>query len=345
MMVALAGVALAQPATPPPTSPLAFTVQDITGKDVDLSMYRGQVVLMVNVASHCRYTPQYKALEALYQKYHQQGLVILGFPANDFGAQEPGTNAEIASFCSTTYGVTFPMFSKITVKGDGIAPLYSYLTSKDTDPQFGGDIKWNFTKFLINRQGQVVNRFEPAVTPDDPALVAGVEAELAKPAGPLSFTMRDIHEDNLNLATFRGKVVLIVNVASRCRFTPQYNGLEALYTKYHDQGLEILGFPANNFAAQEPGTDDDIARFCTTKNVTFVMFSKISVGGKDIAPLYSFLCDKTTDPDYGGTIKWNFTKFLVSRQDQVVGRFMPEVDPNDPALVSAIEAELAKPAP
>ena len=342
VLLVVAGSVLAQPA---PTNALAFTMPDIKGQAVDLSTYRGQVVLMVNVASHCRYTPQYQALQALYDKYHAQGLVILGFPSNDFGAQEPGTNAEIASFCSTSYGVTFPLFSKLDVQGDNIAPLYQYLTNKTTDPKFGGPIKWNFTKFLLNRQGLVVNRFESAVAPDDPKVTAAVEAQLAAPPGPLSFTMRDLHEDNVDLSQYRGQVVLIVNVASRCKYTPQYNGLEALYAKYHDQGLVILGFPANNFAAQEPGTDDDIAKFCTTKNVTFPLFSKIAVVGSSMPGLYKFLTSRQTDPDYGGAIQWNFTKFLISRQDQVVNRFTPETDPQDPALVAAVESALAQPLP
>jgi len=159
---------------------LKFTMKDIDGKPVELSKYQGQVVLIVNVASQCGYTPQYKGLEALYQKYAKDGLVVVGVPANEFGAQEPGDDAEIKQFCTSKYNVTFPMMSKVVVKGPGICPLYRYLTSKDTDPKFAGDVKWNFEKFLISRSGEVVGRFRSAVKPDAPALVQAVEAALKK---------------------------------------------------------------------------------------------------------------------------------------------------------------------
>ncbi len=151
-----------------------FTLPSIDGKPMPISDFKGKVVLMVNVASKCGYTPQYTALEALYEKYKDQGFVILGFPANNFGAQEPGTNEEIKTFCSRKYNVTFPMYGKVSVKGDDQTPLYSYLT-KDADPTRTGDIKWNFTKFLVDRNGKVVQRFESAVTPDDPQVVSAVE--------------------------------------------------------------------------------------------------------------------------------------------------------------------------
>jgi len=125
---------------------LDFKMKSIDGKEVDLSQYQGKVVLFVNVASQCGYTPQYKALEALHEKYGKDGLVVVGLPANEFGGQEPGSDAEIAKFCSDTYNVTFPMLSKVVVKGDGITPLYKHLTSKDANPKFGGEIQWNFTK-------------------------------------------------------------------------------------------------------------------------------------------------------------------------------------------------------
>ena len=160
--------------------PLDFKVKDIDGKDVDLSQYKGKVVMLVNVASKCGNTPQYKQLEELNKKYKEQGLVILGFPANQFGSQEPGTDAQIKEFCTSTYQVDFPMFSKIVVKGAGQADLYKYLTSKDTDPQHAGDISWNFEKFLIGRDGQIVNRFKPKTKPDAPEVVKAIETELAK---------------------------------------------------------------------------------------------------------------------------------------------------------------------
>jgi glutathione peroxidase len=153
---------------------LDFTLPSIDGNPTPLSTYEGKVILLVNVASRCGYTPQYSALESLYEKYKDQGLVILGFPANNFGAQEPGTNAEIKNFCSTKYNVTFPMFSKVSVKGDDATPLYQFLTRK-ANPAVAGEIKWNFTKFLVDRKGHVVARFEPAVTPDSPEVVAEVE--------------------------------------------------------------------------------------------------------------------------------------------------------------------------
>ncbi|MFI5378212.1 MAG: glutathione peroxidase [Tepidisphaerales bacterium] len=153
-----------------------FTVKDIDGKDVDLSKYNGKVVLVVNVASKCGYTPQYKQLQEVFDKYREKGFVVLGFPANEFGKQEPGTDAEIKGFCTSKFHVTFDMFSKIVVKGDGAAPLYQWLTSKDG--KFGGDIKWNFTKFLIGKDGRIVNRFDPAVKPDDAKVIEVIEAAL-----------------------------------------------------------------------------------------------------------------------------------------------------------------------
>src|SRR6202521_1000212 len=128
-----------------------FTLPSIDGKPMPLADFKGKVVLVVNVASRCGFTPQYSALEALYEKYKDQGFVIVGFPANNFGAQEPGTNAEIKTFCSRKYNVTFPLYSKISVKGDDQTPLYEYLT-KQTDPSITGEIKWNFTKFLVVRK-------------------------------------------------------------------------------------------------------------------------------------------------------------------------------------------------
>ncbi len=151
-----------------------FTLPSIDGESIPLSTYKGKVILVVNVASRCGYTPQYSALESLFEKYKDKGFVILGFPANNFGAQEPGTNAEIKTFCSSKYNVTFPMFSKISVKGDDKAPLYQFLTEK-ANPAVAGEIKWNFTKFLVDRKGHVVARFESAVTPDSPEVVAEVE--------------------------------------------------------------------------------------------------------------------------------------------------------------------------
>jgi glutathione peroxidase len=162
------------------TSIYNFNMDSIDGKPVNLGSFKGKVVLIVNVASKCGFTPQYAALESLYEKYKDKGFVIVGVPANNFMSQEPGTNAEIKTFCTNKYNVTFPMMSKVSVKGDGKDPLYTFLTGKDTDPQFGGDIKWNFTKFLFDRTGKPVARFEPATTPDSPEVISAVEAALAK---------------------------------------------------------------------------------------------------------------------------------------------------------------------
>jgi glutathione peroxidase len=159
---------------------LNFKMKTLNGGDVDLSTYKGKVVMFVNVASKCGLTPQYKALEQLHEKYAKDGLVIIGVPANEFGHQEPGTDVEISEFCTTKYGVKFPMLSKVVVKGDGIAPLYQFLTSKETDPKHAGEIQWNFTKFLISKDGKIVARFEPRVKPDAPDVTKAIEAELKK---------------------------------------------------------------------------------------------------------------------------------------------------------------------
>lgn len=176
LFVALASAAMAADAK----GPLDFTMKSLDGKTVDLSKYKGNVVLIVNVASKCGLTPQYKQLEAVYTKYKGQGLQVLGFPANQFLSQEPGSDAEISEFCTKNYGVDFPMFSKVVVKGEGICPLYKFLTSEDSDPGFSGDIKWNFEKFLVGRDGKVIKRFDPRVKPDAPEVVEAIEAELAK---------------------------------------------------------------------------------------------------------------------------------------------------------------------
>jgi len=147
-----------------------FTMKDIDGKPFALLQLKGKAVLIVNVASKCGYTKQYAGLEALFKKYKDRGLVIVGVPANDFGSQEPGSDAEIKQFCTRTYNVTFPMLSKVSVKGSAIAPLYSYLTAAQ-----GGDVKWNFTKFLIGKDGKAAARFEPKVTPDAPELAEAIE--------------------------------------------------------------------------------------------------------------------------------------------------------------------------
>ena len=154
-----------------------YQVVDIDGNEVSLSAYKGKAVLLVNVASKCGFTYQYEALEAVYKKYSEQGLVVIGFPSNDFLGQEPGSNEEIKEFCQA-YFVTFPLFSKIKVKGKNKHPLYQYLTSRETNPNFGGRITWNFNKFLIDQQGRVVNRFGSTAEPDAPEVISAIESVL-----------------------------------------------------------------------------------------------------------------------------------------------------------------------
>lgn len=157
-----------------------YTLNSIDGTPTPLSTFKGKVVLLVNVASRCGYTPQYKGLEALYEKDKDKGFVIVGVPANNFMGQEPGTNEEIKTFCKSKYDVQFPIMSKLSVKGSDKTPLYQYLTSTEQNPKTGGEIKWNFTKFLIGRDGKILARFEPAVTPEDPAVTSAVNAALGK---------------------------------------------------------------------------------------------------------------------------------------------------------------------
>lgn len=157
-----------------------ITANTITGETITFSKYKGKVLLIVNTASKCGFTYQYDGLQKLHETYQEKGLVILGFPSNNFLSQEPGTNEEIQTFCRLNYGVTFPMFEKISVKGENQHPLYAYLTSKKTNPEFGGRISWNFNKFLISRNGEVVDRFGSRIKPQDEKLIEAIETELAK---------------------------------------------------------------------------------------------------------------------------------------------------------------------
>jgi glutathione peroxidase len=156
------------------TSVHEFMMKTIDGAPAPLSQYKGKVLLIVNVASKCGYTPQYAGLQSLYEKYRDRGLVVLGVPANNFGGQEPGSDADIKTFCTRNYNVTFPMLSKVSVKGEDQTPLYKYLT-EDT-----GDVRWNFTKFLVGKDGTVLSRFESKVTPDSPELTGAVEQALSR---------------------------------------------------------------------------------------------------------------------------------------------------------------------
>jgi glutathione peroxidase len=163
--------------TPASASLYSVPLKDINGKETSLKAYKGKVFLVVNVASQCGLTPQYKALEAVHQKYQAKGFSVLGFPCNDFGAQEPGSNEEIKQFCSTKYSVSFPLFDKLHVKGPEQHPLYAILSGK-TAP-FPGDVKWNFGKFLVGRDGKIIKRFEPSVTPDSTEVTQAIDAALA----------------------------------------------------------------------------------------------------------------------------------------------------------------------
>ena len=157
-----------------------FTVKDIDGKDVSLSQYKGKVLLIVNVASLCGNTPQYKDIQNLYEKYSSKGLVVLGFPANNFMGQEPGSDKEIKQFCTKEYAVTFPMFSKISVKGKDIAPLYSYLTQKSENGVIDAPVKWNFQKFLIGKNGTVITSVAPGTSINDESVMKAIDKALAE---------------------------------------------------------------------------------------------------------------------------------------------------------------------
>jgi len=155
-----------------------FSHRDIDGHDVSLRSYAGKVLLVVNVASRCGLTPQYTGLEELYRTYKDRGLVVLGFPCNQFAGQEPGTEEEIKQFCSTTYDVTFPLFQKLDVNGDAAHPFYAWLTAQPVEPEGAGPIKWNFGKFLIGKDGAIVARYKPTAAPSAEALVADLEQAL-----------------------------------------------------------------------------------------------------------------------------------------------------------------------
>jgi glutathione peroxidase len=159
---------------------LQFKTKSLEGKDVDLSKYQGKVLLVVNVASRCGFTPQYKSLESLHEKYGKEGLAVLGFPCNQFLRQEPGTPEQIRDFCTSKYNVQFDLFEKIDVKGNKQAPIYKWLTSAEGTPTDPGDVKWNFEKFLVGKDGKVVARFRSGVDPGSPKVVEAIEAELKK---------------------------------------------------------------------------------------------------------------------------------------------------------------------
>ena len=180
--IATLSLLAAVPAGAEPSSLLHVEARRLNGGNESLSVYSGQVLLIVNTASRCGYTSQYAGLQALYDRYHERGFTVLGFPSNDFAGQEPGNDGQIASFCRLNYGVEFPMFSKVRVKGPDAHPLYAYLRA--LPEPIGGDVRWNFQKFLVDRSGQVVARFQPGIEPQDPRVVAEIERLLdeAEPA-------------------------------------------------------------------------------------------------------------------------------------------------------------------
>lgn len=181
-ILGLASSAMAQatPGAAAPGSALDFKMKDIHGAEVDLAKHKGKVVLLVNVASRCGYTPQYEQLQALHERFSEKGLVVIGVPCNDFGGQEPGSEAEIKEYCSSKFNVKFDLLGKVSVKGADACPLYKYLTAAETNPEFAGPIKWNFTKFLIDKSGKVVARYESKVKPDDASVIKMIEGALAK---------------------------------------------------------------------------------------------------------------------------------------------------------------------
>jgi glutathione peroxidase len=158
---------------------LDFNMKDIEGVETPIRKFEGKVLLVVNVASRCGFTPQYRSLQTLYERYKDKGFEILGFPANDFLRQEPGSDREIREFCSKNYGVTFPLFAKISVKGKDIHPMYRFLTAPETNPKFPDKIGWNFAKFLVDRTGAVIGRFEPKTDPLDEQVTSAIEGALA----------------------------------------------------------------------------------------------------------------------------------------------------------------------
>ncbi len=180
LLLALPTAVLAEEAKKDVPKVLSHEMKSLQGKDVDLSKYKGKVLLIVNVASRCGATPQYAPLEKLHDKYADKGLAVLGFPCNQFGRQEPGTSAQIAEFCESTYGVEFDMFEKVEVNGKNAAPIYAYLTSEEAVGKDAGPVRWNFEKFLVGRDGKVIKRFRTGVKPDSEQVVSAIEAALAE---------------------------------------------------------------------------------------------------------------------------------------------------------------------
>ncbi|KAF3448555.1 hypothetical protein FNV43_RR09268 [Rhamnella rubrinervis] len=305
-----------------------FTVKDAKGNDVDLSIYKGKVLLIVNVASQCGLTnSNYTELHQLYEKYKNQGLEILAFPCNQFGAQEPGSNEEIVEFACTRFKAEYPIFDKVDVNGNNAAPIYKFLKSSKGG-LFGDGIKWNFTKFLVDKDGNVVDRYAPTTSPLSIETRYRMASQATVWETIYDFTVKDAKGNDINLSTYKGKVLLIVNVASKCGMTnSNYTELNQLYEKYKDRGLEILAFPCNQFGEEEPGSNEQITEFvCTRFKSEFPIFDKIEVNGENAAPVYKFLKSGKWGI-FGDDIQWNFAKFLVDKDGKVVERYYPTTSP------------------
>ncbi|KAM2035164.1 hypothetical protein EV2_039184 [Malus domestica] len=267
-----------------------FTVKDAKGNDVDLSTYKGKVLLIVNVASQCGLTnSNYTELAQLYEKYKTQGLEILAFPCNQFGAQEPGTNDEIVEFACTRFKAEYPIFDKVDVNGDNAAPIYKFLKSSKGG-LFGDSIKWNFSKFLVDKEGKVVDRYAPTTSPlsieKDVKKLLGKRMTSQATENPKTiydFTVKDAKGNDVDLSLYKGKVLLVINVASKCGLTnSNYTELNQLYQQYKEQGFEILAFPCNQFGDEEPGSNKEIEEFvCTRFKSEFPIFDKVNQAAVD----------------------------------------------------------------
>eukprot|EP00842_Homolaphlyctis_polyrhiza_P004530 jgi/Hompol1/5078/HPOL_001300-RA len=279
-----------------------FEVKDVRGKLIDMERYKNKVVLIVNTATKCGFTPQLHGLEALYKKHKDAGFEVIGFPCNQFMGQEPNVGEALEQVCKRDYGVTFQITERIDVNGEHAHPLYAYL-KKEAPGLMGLEaIKWNFEKFLVNRNGKV----------------------------------KDVRGKLIDMERYKNKVVLIVNTATKCGLTPQLHGLEALYKKHKDAGFEVIGFPCNQFMGQEPNVGEALEQVCQRNfGVTFQITERIDVNGENAHPLYAYI--KKEAPGILGfeAIKWNFEKFLVNRHGKIVKRFSPQTTPE------AIEGEIA----
>ncbi|RZC00577.1 phospholipid hydroperoxide glutathione peroxidase, partial [Asbolus verrucosus] len=330
------------------TSIYEFNVNNIKDEEVSLEKYRGNVCIIVNVASKCGHTKSnYEQFVELHEKYaEEKGLRILAFPCNQFGGQEPGDSEKICKFAESR-NVKFDMFKKIKVNGKDAHPLWKFLKEKIPGAK-GKEIKWNFTKFIINDEGIPVERHQSSVKPLTLlfsvattvlrvfSTLPPVMTTMSNPENPKAaksiyeFSAKDIKGNEVSLEKYKDHVCIIVNVASQCGYTENnYAELVDLYDEYAEKkGLRILAFPCNQFAGQEPGTNEEICQFASAKNVKFDIFEKVNVNGNDAHPLWKYLKHKQ-----GGTlgdfIKWNFTKFIIDKNGQPVERHGPSTNPKD----------------